>query len=318
MGTTFSFRTREDNNLVKYTADGFSITGKYEKENRLINAALNFSSNTGKIYKINNKKTTRSNIDRLRVVLFTPDDLYLIKGSPSHRRDFVDFILRQISDEYVYNLQNYAKILKKRNLLLRDNGARSKTFKIINELFIDSAVKIILARINFVNILDETARQVYSELTNERYKIKIRYAISFPLNNDKINLDILTKALQKQLINKNEREVIRKSTLMGPHLDDIHVYQDDKMARIFASQGQQRNIAISLKLAELYTFRKIKGFFPVFLLDEVLAELDDEKKQLLVKHLATADFQSFLTSVNFGNINYYSAKFSLVINGHLE
>lgn len=90
---------------------------------------------------------------------------------------------------------------------------------------------------------------------------------------------------------------MRKASLLGPHLDDLNIYVGDKLARLFASQGQQRILAIVLKLAELYAFADIKGFYPLFLLDEVLAELDQNHKALLLQELSQADYQSFLTSV---------------------
>lgn len=98
----------------------------------------------------------------------------------------------------------------------------------------------------------------------------------------------------------------------------MHIYHNGKMARYFASQGQQRNIAVALKLAELYTFKKISGFYPIFLLDEVLSELDAQKRQLLLDHLQKAEFQSFLTSVNLSDIEYGQAAISIVEKGSLQ
>ncbi|NLB89021.1 MAG: hypothetical protein GX790_07335 [Syntrophomonadaceae bacterium] len=109
----------------------------------------------------------------------------------------------------------------------------------------------------------------------------------------------------------------KKSTIAGPHLDDLHVYLDNRLAKNFASQGQQRNIVITMKLAELYTFKKIIGYYPIFLLDEVLSELDNEKKQLLIDELSQAEYQSFLTSVNIDNLFLRKANVNYVENGYL-
>ncbi len=241
----------------------------------------------------------------------------MIKGSPGKRRQFLDFILGQIQSEYGYNLANYGKILKKRNFLLKREQSNTRSFKIIEEIFIENAARIILARINLISILDESSSSIYKEI-NQEGQLKIRYALSIPIDSGKINLEILKTALKKQIQEKTEQERRRKSTLVGPHLDDMHIYQDGRMARYFASQGQQRNIAVALKLAELYTFRKISSFYPVFLLDEVLSELDAQRRQLLLDHLQEAAFQSFLTSVYLNDIEYGQAAVSTVEKGKIQ
>ncbi|MDD3271402.1 MAG: DNA replication/repair protein RecF [Syntrophomonadaceae bacterium] len=317
LSTGSSFRVGQDKNMVQYEKENFIVRGRYNYNDRDIETVLRYNLKEGKNLTLNSKKTSFNNNDRLRVVLFTPDDLYLIKGSPGKRRQFLDFILGQIKSEYGYNLTNYVKILKKRNLLLKREQSNTSSFKIIEEVFIENAARVILARINLISILDESSSSIYQEISNEG-QLKTRYALSFPVDSGKINLDILKGALKKQIQEKAEQEIRRRSSLVGPHLDDMHIYQDGRMARYFASQGQQRNIAVALKLAELYTFRKISGFYPVFLLDEVLSELDAQKRQLLLDHLQEAEFQSFLTSVHLNDIEYSRAAVSVVEKGELQ
>lgn len=317
LSTGSSFRTGQDKNMIAYEKEAFILRGRYNYNDRDIESVVSYNLNAGKNYLVNSKKTSFNNSDRLRVVLFTPDDLYLIKGSPGKRRQFLDFILGQIKSEYDYNLANYVKILKKRNFLLKREQSNTRSFKIIEDIFIENAARVILARINLITILDESSSLIYKEISNEG-QLKTRYAISFPIDSGKINLDILKTALKKQIQEKEEEEIRRKTSLVGPHLDDMHIYQDGRMARYFASQGQQRNIAVALKLAELYTFEKISGFYPVFLLDEVLSELDAQKRQLLLDHLQEAEFQSFLTSVHLNDIDYSRAAVSMVEKGNLQ
>ncbi|MEA1961150.1 MAG: DNA replication and repair protein RecF, partial [Bacillota bacterium] len=258
-----------------------------------------YKSTIQKKFIVNNKKTTFHHPDRLRVVLFTPDDLYLIKGSPSKRREFIDFTLKQVSEEYIHDLNNYSKILKKRNLLLKNEQTNSKSFNVVNSMFTESAAKIILKRVNFINLLDELSGPLYEEINQQSNKIKLRYALSFIVNSDKINLNILQSSIEQHILENHDKECKRKRSMVGPHLDDINIYQDGKIAKVFASQGQQRNMVISLKLAEMYAFQRVKGFFPVFLMDEVLAELDENKKNQLIKHLQKAPFQVYISSVDF-------------------
>jgi DNA replication and repair protein RecF len=312
-----SFRKATDANLVNYEAEGYFINCNYRISSRSFDASLKYNLNSPKIVMVNNKKINQNHNDRLRVVLFTPDDLFIIKGSPSKRRAFLDFILKQLSGEYIYHLDNYSNILKKRNLLLKKEQTTGKSFKIINEIFIENAARLILQRINFINILEEITRPVYREINQDNNELRIRYALSFAVDSDKINVDVLQKALKKHIEENIKTEIIRRKTLVGPHLDDINFYNDGRLARTYASQGQQRNMAISLKLAEMYTFNKIKEYFPVFLLDEVLAELDEGKRSQLIKHLQEAKFQTFLTSVNIENVEENKNSIFTVNEGRL-
>jgi len=145
--------------------------------------------------------------------------------------------------------------------------------------------------------LAEIVNNIYKEIDTMSAEIKIKYAVSFPIDSARISLDILYQALEQSINNNRKQEKLRRTSLSGPHIDDINIYHNDKLARFFSSQGQQRTIALSMKLAEMYTFKKIKGFYPIFLLDEVLSELDNEKQRKLLEQLEKEDFQSFLTSV---------------------
>ncbi len=312
-----SFRTNSDQDLLNYHATSFTIRSQYKYEHRNIIQLLSYNANSGKLIKLNNKKVNHSHDDLLKIVLFTPDDLYLIKGSPSKRRSFLDFVLKQITSDYNYYFNNFTKTLRKRNLMLKNEQTNNKSFKIVNDIYVENASKLIFLRLNFITLFDEMAGEIFKLLNDDDNHLKIRYALSFPVNSDKINLDILKNALYAQLEEKSGDELRRRSTVAGPHLDDLHIYLDNRIARTFASQGQQRNIAITMKLAELYTFKEIKGYYPIFLLDEVLAELDSEKRQLLIDELNRADYQSFLTSVNLDKLNLYNININAIIGGEL-
>ncbi|HPF20274.1 MAG TPA: DNA replication and repair protein RecF [Syntrophomonas sp.] len=311
-----SFRASNDRQLINYDAERYQILAAYNYQERELTSSLSYINNS-KIFTINHKKTSTHNQHRLKVVLFNPDDLFLIKGSPAKRRALIDFLLQQLSAEYTTALANYVKILKKRNLMLKKEQTSQQSFAIIDQLFIESAVNVILQRINFINRLDEEASFLFKEINDAGNQLKLRYALSFPVESDKINLNILSGALLAHIKNIFPEENKRRQSLTGPHVDDINFYLDNRPARIYASQGQQRNIVICLKLAEMYTFKRIKGYFPVFLLDEVLAELDEEKRNRLLEYLQKAEFQSFLSSVNFNPPDDFKASLYTIANGEL-
>ncbi len=316
LATGNSFRSNKEKTLISYESSSLQVQARYNHQERIIDSSITYGLD-GKVFRINKKRASYNHTDRLRIILFSPDDLYLVKGAPYKRRFFLDFLLGQISNEYLFKLDNYRKILKKRNLLLKKEETNSRSFAIINDIFMDLAAQLLISRLNLINVLDEAIQEIYPQINNDGGQLKIRYALSFPVDSGKINLDILKDSLKKQVESETEKEKKRKTTLLGPHLDDMHIYLNEQMARLFASQGQQRNIAICLKLAEIMTFRKIKGFFPVFLLDEVLAELDDSKSNKLLKYLAQSPFQSFLTSVKLEKFEAMDASIFLVKDGCL-
>ncbi|MBO8159698.1 DNA replication/repair protein RecF [Thermosyntropha sp.] len=312
-----SFRTSNYNHLINYDREGFRIRAEYNIDYREFEIELKYQKNKKKEVYINRKKASKKHPYCPKVVLFTPDDLYLIKGSPVKRRNFIDSILKQLSNEYAYFIEEYGKIIKKRNFLLKKGQSESKAFSILNQILVENGTQIILHRINFINILEKTAAEIFQEINQDESKIKIKYALSFPIENDKINTAVLKEKFDIELKKIKEKEIIRKTTLIGPHLDDINFYYDNKLARSFASQGQQRNMVIALKLAEIHAFYKVKGFFPVFLLDEVLSELDQERKILLLRYLEKSDFQTFLTSVKAEENIFEKANLFYIENGSI-
>ena len=190
LSTGTSFRSGKDVNFIKFDEQFYIINSKYCFQNKNIEAVLKYKPEVGKTFTINSRKAKISQENNLRIVLFTPDDLYLIKGSPVKRRNYLDFILRQVSAEYSKQIDDYNKILCKRNLLLRNRQADSNSFAVINEMFIDTAVRFIINRINLANILDDVCQKVFPTVNHEGDTIKIRYALSFPVFSDKINDEI--------------------------------------------------------------------------------------------------------------------------------
>lgn len=310
-----SFRSVRDRDLVYDGQDSYSIKIRYQVHGRNLESSVEYSPAKGRILRLNNKKVVLNHPDHLKTVLFTPDDLYIIKGSPERRRAFLDFILCQLSTDYERNLDNYTKILKKRNSFLKMAQSSTKSFNLVDDLFVETAAPLILARINLISLLEKEAIKLYRQLSDEKGKVSIKYALSFGLQPGKPGTELIMNSMRKALAAYRDKELLRRATLVGPHRDDMNVYLQGRNTRIHASQGQQRNLAVVLKLTEMAIIKSVKGYFPVLLLDEVLAELDQERRLLLLSYLANAGFQSFLSSVDRELVVGRGGKAFLVANG---
>jgi DNA replication and repair protein RecF len=299
-----SFRIGNDKDLIKFGQDRFSIRAAYNYLDKQYSIALQYTLGKRKHITINNKKHTIF-ADKLVTTLFTPDDLFLIKGAPQRRRAFLDNLLKHLSVEYKTYSENYEHLLRRRNAILRSYPVNPAMLKAVDEVFTQTAAQVILARLNIIKILDEIALHFFNLLGGTEL-LRLKYALSFPLPSGKVKLDSIRDSLTENLLTVHNRELQRKTTLIGPHRDDINCYLNQKNARIFASQGQQRNIVVALKMAEIETFNRIRGTYPILLLDEVMAELDINRRKIMLDLLQNSPFQTFLTSVDislFSNIN---------------
>lgn len=221
----------------------------------------------------------------LNVVMFGPEDLQLIKSGPSERRRFMDMELCQISNVYYYNLQQYYKILKQRNNLLKNlqKDIRNKdTLDIWDEQMVQYGNKIIISRQNFINKITEIADKIHRNITNSKEILKIEYKPS-------ITTDIFREKLNKNI----DKDIYYGTTSCGIHKDDLYFYINDINVREYGSQGQQRTACLSTKLAEIDLIKNEKNESPVLLLDDVLSELDKERQHYLINNIY--DVQTILT-----------------------
>ncbi len=210
----------------------------------------------------------------LHVISFSPEDLSIIKNGPAERRRMVDMELCQLDRIYLYQLTKYNKILEQRNNLLKQIGFDRKladTLQIWDEQLAEYGKKIIETRRNFINDLNELVGPVHGHLSQGKEKLKLCYEPN-------VREDEFLKVLQ----DSREKELVLKSTLHGPHRDDISFLLGEEDIRKFGSQGQQRTSALSLKLAEIELVKRTIKDDPVLLLDDVLSELDRNRQTQLL------------------------------------
>lgn len=243
-------------------------------------------------------------IGLLNVVLFVPQDLALVDGSPSDRRHFMNVTLSQIDRNYYQALDKYEKLLPQRNALLKriaERQAKEKDLDIWDEQLAEVASVIIARRQSFLRELEITAQRTHYELTGNRESLTLQYQpsfaptaeghgqLSFALHGLDLHRDLDPKVITPQFIDhlKDERResIQRGVTLSGPHRDELRLMINNRDAGLYGSRGQARTAVMSLKLAELQWMHENTGEYPILLLDEVVAELDQSRRAYLLDRI---------------------------------
>jgi DNA replication and repair protein RecF len=239
-------------------------------------------------------------LGHLNVVLFLPEDISLVSGSPGGRRRYLDVTLCQIDPPYCRSLSRYNKIVSQRNALLRDlreRGGDSSQLVFWDEQLVEHGAYLIARRRQALVALDELTHAVHSELTDGGERLHLRYEPSADIG----GLETLTEVeegFQAQLLALRQREVSAGMTLIGPHRDDVCFLIDDVDAGVYGSRGQQRTAALALKLAEVELMHRDTGEYPVLLLDDVLSELDGHRRRFLLTYLDDAPQQAIITTTD--------------------
>ncbi|MGE5372928.1 MAG: DNA replication/repair protein RecF [Solirubrobacterales bacterium] len=309
-----SFRSNRDGEIIRFGQPGFTIRAEYgtEETGHLIEAV--YSHEKGKQIRIDRKAKFLPAL-RIRSVVFVPEDLTLVKGSPVRRRQFIDQVLVQISPEYQTHLNNFEKILRRRNAVLRMDNPSSAMLEAMDRVYTETAAHVMLARVNFVKTMDEIAAEAHRQAGGDEEKLNVRYAVSVPVHSPKIDHETLNQALAEQMAQNRHKEREKRQCLFGPHRDDLNIYLNGKPAKAYASQGQQRNIIVALKLAQVEALHRILDAYPILLLDEVLAELDGKRRLILLDYLGTAAFQTFLATVEISQLGSINGRMITVTKG---
>lgn len=225
----------------------------------------------------------------LNVVMFSPEDLHLVKDGPQERRRFLDMELSQLKPAYYYALQQYNNALKNRNLLLKEQPIRYDMIELWDEQLAQLGTTIIRTRAEFVEELCILAEKLHSGMSGGRERLETVYLPNVP----PMAADVLPERLNELLTDHLERDIYRGFTSVGPHRDDLGLMLNGKDVRVFGSQGQQRTAALSLKLSEIELMRRVRGERPVLLLDDVFSELDADRQARLLE--TVSDCQTFVT-----------------------
>ncbi|MDR1619485.1 MAG: DNA replication/repair protein RecF [Clostridiales bacterium] len=286
-----SHRTRHDGELIRYGEARARVGLALQGRTGAHEIACDLFREGRRALRIDGMPLTRSGelLGHLRVVMFSPEDLRLIKQGPSERRRFMDMELSQLNPAYYYRLQQYNLALKQRNALLRDGLSTAGALDPWDTQLAQLGAAIMRERHAFMGRIAVMAAQLHNELAGDKETLRVNYEPSTPLDEEKAQAAALLKALRENAIRDKERG----GTSHGPHRDDVSILVNGMDARAFGSQGQQRTAALSLKLSELTLTRELGGESPVLLLDDVLSELDGHRQHMLAS--AMRGCQTFLT-----------------------
>ncbi len=290
-----SHRTARDRELIKFDNLSAFIDTVCEQKDGTHRIEIKLSTTNKKAVRINNSPAHRLGqlMGHMNAVMFSPEDLQLIKSGPSFRRRFVDIALSQMSSTYFYNLQRYQKTLEQRNALLKNHGGKIEdTLDVWDAQLSKYGAYLCVRRQDFVDSLDKICSAIHSELTGKKELLRVRYISPMAPQSEQEMVVQLSEYFKKH----RAKDIKRGLTSVGPHRDDIGMEVNEIDVRAFGSQGQQRTCALSMKLAEVEIMKNITGEYPLLLLDDVFSELDNSRRTWLLNYIGNV--QTFITCVD--------------------
>ncbi|WP_181350769.1 DNA replication/repair protein RecF [Thalassobacillus sp. CUG 92003] len=302
-----SHRTPRDKELIQWDKEYAKIKGSIIKRNRRFPLEI-IISNKGKKAKLNHieQKRLSDYIGAMNVVMFAPEDLNLVKGSPQVRRRFIDMEIGQVQPAYVYHLAQYQKVLKQRNSLLKDLQRKPEADRtmlaVLTDQLIEHGALIVERRFRFLQLLRKWAAPIHEGISRQLEALEITYDASVKVSED-MDLETIVPIYQEKFTDIETKEVERGTTLAGPHRDDLMFFVNGKDVQTYGSQGQQRTTALSLKLAEIELIKSEVGEYPILLLDDVLSELDDFRRSHLL-HTIQGKVQTFVSTTSVEGIEH--------------
>lgn len=317
---TKSHRSYIDNNLIKNNEPSAVLKGTILNEfSYNLEIVLN---RTNKKVKVDNKNVEKlsSYINKMNVIIFSSEDLDLIKGNPSLRRKYINLELSQLSINYYNALNDFTKLLKIRNEYLKKIFDKEVVdlnyFAILTDYFVNKSVFIYQMRNKFVQKLNNICPEIYESISKLK-GFNIKYKPSIKL--EKFDKDYIKEKLTNALSENFEKEVKLKTTIYGPHRDDFEFCLEDNNLKDFGSQGQQKMAVLTLKLSEIEIFKDYKKTSPIILLDDVFSDLDNNKKNNLLKHIDN-NMQIIITTTDLDSVDpriLEKAKLIKINNGQI-
>ena len=295
-----SFRTNKEKEVITLGETFSKININYEKSDRT--GCIKYEISDKKMIEINGIKIKKLSelLGNINVVIFTPDDINIIKGGPSGRRKFLDIMIGQLKPAYVYNLNMYLSYLEQRNNYLKQIKLDNKSdqmLEIWDEKLAEYAEKVYNYRIKFINLIREKINYIHNNITENNETIEIDYISDYLDKN----------SFKKLLTSSKKNDILRGYTTKGVHKDDFVIKINNKLVSIYGSQGQHRTAILTLKICELQVIYEEIGEYPILLLDDFMSELDEKRRKSLLNYIK--NIQVIITcteKMNLDNLQYNS------------
>ena len=284
-----SFRGAKDNELIGFDRDAMRLSVEFVSAQREQTAEI-FISNQKKEVMLNGiKKNYVSELaGSLCFVIFSPEHLTLVKNGPAERRKFIDSAIVQIKPSFMHLSNQYNQTVNQRNALLKEIPYKRElldTLSVWDEHMSYLGSRIILERLKYFERLKESACVYHDGISGKSEKLELLYNFSFDMDNADYNLEDIKNHLYAQIVKNRDEDLLNKYSSCGPHRDDIDININGRKAKAYASQGQQRSVVLSLKLAEASILKDVIGENPIILLDDVLSELDSMRQDYLLNNM---------------------------------
>lgn len=320
LALTKSHRTNNEKELIYFKEKEAFLSAEIERRRGKLPLEIYFTAK-GRKTKVNHieQKKLSEYIGSLNVILFAPEDLEIVKGAPSIRRKFLDMEISQVNPIYLYDLVEYQKILKQRNLYFKKRLEKKQALDelyldVLDEQLADFGAKVILARQKFIEQLNTWAKEIHHSISGQKEVLKLVYQMSVQSTE---KLTIAENFLIHLKANR-EKDARRLTTSIGPHREDMQFLVNELDVSRFGSQGQQRTTALSVKLAEIDLMKEVTGEYPILLLDDVMSELDNER-QVSLLHAILGKTQTFVTTTTLEHLSELNvpAKIFRIENGQV-
>ena len=294
-----SHRTSKDRELINWNADNALLSvsvGRERLDKRIDISILKDGKKAIQINKIKIKKIGEL-FGNFNVVMFSPEDLKIIKDSPGVRRKFIDMELCQLNPKYYYNLVQYNKVLNERNSILRNKNISKDILDVYDMQLAEFGYNIIIDRLEYIKKLNKYSEKIHSDITSGKEKIEFKYTSTIK------DLENIKESFYSLLEKNRARDSERGITSIRPHRDDFVVLINDIDTKSYGSQGQQRTAVLTIKFASLKIIKELTGEHPVLLLDDVLSELDFSRKRYILSTIG--DIQTIITCTGIEDLYEY-------------
>lgn len=273
-----SFRTSKEKEMIMFNEPNLSVEVFYQKSDR--NGKIKIDIGSKKQISLNGIKLKKLSelLGNLNIVIFTPDDINILKDGPAKRRRFLDILIGQLRPNYVYNLNMYLKTIEQRNNYLRQIREEEKPedlLEVWNEKLAEYGEKVFLYRKEFIEKISKKIAKIHNQITDEKESINIEYSSNC---SDKVQY-------LKLLNERKKLDIIKGFTTKGVHRDDFMIYINGKDVSTYGSQGQNRTAILSLKLSELNVIHDEVGEYPILLLDDFMSELDEKRRKNFLNNI---------------------------------